>query len=517
MFWKFFREPFNLAVVAAGLALYYLSHRFDAFDAFYDATRAYELYELDELANVVFIAGVLAPVILIRFNNQLRKALHKRAEAEAEASRIALHDPLTGLHNRRYLNVAISELGKDGWATEENVGMTVLLIDLDRFKPINDLRGHHAGDQLLRAVSERLQGLCSEEDELMRMGGDEFAILVRSSDQRAAATMAQKTLNAIARPFDFGGWTAHISCSIGLAKWQEGLTGSELLRHADQAMYKAKANGRDNIVHYDQELGEQLRETAQLQADLKDAVEQAAIVPYFQPIYDIRTGEIRAFEVLARWRHDTRGFVPPDLFIPLAEDLGLIDRLSETLLDESVRELLDWPTEAGLSFNISPTQFSNSDLARRIATILRRHRFPGRRLEIEITERAVLRDINQARNVIAELAAMGVKIALDDFGTGTSSLSTLTQLPISRIKIDRSFVTDIATASQNSKIVSGVLALAQSLSLNVTAEGIEHEEELIFLREHDCDCGQGYYLCRPVPASEILKLFDVPKAQAAAG
>ncbi|WP_373356384.1 putative bifunctional diguanylate cyclase/phosphodiesterase [Pseudoroseicyclus sp. CXY001] len=512
---KFFRDPFNFGLLGLGLALYYLSHRGDAFDAFYEATRHVEHFEIDELINIVFIAGLLAPAFLVRQNNQLRRALSRRAEAEAEASRIALHDPLTGLHNRRFLNVAIAELGQDGWADPARTEMTVLLIDLDRFKPINDLRGHHAGDQLLRAVAERLQSLCGPHDELMRMGGDEFAILVSEGDGRAAALMAQKVLNAISRPFDFGDWTAHISASIGLAQWQEGLTGAELLRNADQAMYKAKANGRDNIVHYDQELGEQLRETAQLQADLKEAVETEGIVPYFQPIYDIQTGDIRAFEVLARWRHARRGFVQPDHFIPLAEDLGLIDKLSESLLDKACAELLKWPTDAGLSFNISPTQFSNADLARRIGAILRRHDFPGSRLEIEITERAVLRDLNKARNVIAELAAMGVKIALDDFGTGTSSLSTLTQLPISRIKIDRSFVTDIAEASQNSKIVSGVLALAQSLSLDVTAEGIEHAEELEFLRQHHCDCGQGYFLCRPVPAADIARLL-APQAKAQA-
>ncbi|MGZ9811697.1 putative bifunctional diguanylate cyclase/phosphodiesterase [Pseudoroseicyclus sp. H15] len=512
MVWKFFRSPFNLGMVLLGLALFVLFHLTDAFEAVYRGTRDYEAYQVDELLNIILIFGLIAPIVLVRTINRLRRALHRRAEAEAEASRIAHHDPLTGLHNRRYLNLAIAALGQNGWATQEQASMTVLLIDLDRFKPINDLRGHHAGDLLLRLVAERLLALSGGEHEVMRMGGDEFAILVRDDSPRAAAHMAQRVLSAISRPFQIEDWTVHISCSIGIARWQEGLTGPELLRNADQAMYKAKANGRDNVVHYDLELGEQLRETAQLQTDLKAAVAAQDIVPFFQPIYSIETGEIRAFEVLARWRHERRGYVSPDIFVPMADDLGLIDRLSESLLEQACSELLKLPTEASLSFNISPSQFSNADLACRIGSILRRHRFPGRRLEIEITERAVLRDLSKARSVIAEMAAMGVTIAMDDFGTGTSSLSTLTQLPISRIKIDRSFVTDISRSAntQNAKIVSGVLALAKSLSLAVTAEGIEQEEELQFLREHGCDCAQGFYLCRPVPACEISSLLSAP-------
>ncbi|MBL4811353.1 MAG: EAL domain-containing protein [Rhodobacteraceae bacterium] len=463
----------------------------------------------DAIADFVVVLSLAGPLFLYRWN-RLLVAAHKETEiAEAEASHIALHDPLTGLHNRRSYQLQTQKITASGWANPDKFSLSLLLIDLDRFKPVNDLRGHAAGDALLCEFAERLRNICSKSCDIYRLGGDEFAILVRGSghDEDSGPNLARRLLTEMRRAFIVDDWSVVISCSIGIAQWEDGMTGQVLLRHADQAMYLAKDNGRGSMAHYDNALGARLRDTAQLEADLREAVSQNHIRPYFQPVYDIADNTINGFEVLARWEHAERGFVPPDIFIGLAEDMGLIDEMSDRILDEACRALMSWPTNANLSFNISPCQFSNENLADRIGDILTRNGMSGDRLEIEITERAVIADMERARTIINQLAIKGVRISLDDFGTGTSSLATLTQLPISKIKIDRSFVTDVDTSKMNAKIVSGVLALAESLSLEVTAEGIEHETELEFLRARNCTLGQGYLLCRPCPADDIPKVL----------
>ena len=506
-------DPYNLGLAMIGVLLFSGAIYFEAFEEFYHFSRAHEDLEIDEILTGMAAAASMLPVFLFRWNWRLVLANRAIALAKDRADHVALHDPLTGLHNRRYLQLLTENGAKQGGAAPQNTAMSVLLIDLDRFKPINDLRGHDAGDELLRQVAKRLIEVCSDQYQVIRLGGDEFAVLTTAAaNEQSNSRLARRLQTAISTPFYVENWTASISCSIGIATWADGMSASDLLRNADQAMYRAKALGRGTYVHFDDELGAEVRDQAGLEADFRLAVEQGHIIPYFQPIHDIETGALCGFEVLSRWHHPTRGFVPPDRFIPLAEDLGLIGKLSDKVLSEACRNLAGWTTDLGLSFNLSPSQFGDLSLPARIHDILQSHGLDGSRLEIEITERAVVADFDKALVIITELCALGIRISMDDFGTGTSSLATLARLPFSKIKIDRSFIADIQNMPLNAKIVSGVLALAASLSLDVTAEGIETAAELDFLKSHNCTLGQGYLFSRPVPAAEISQILTAAKS-----
>lgn len=502
-----FRTPTNTLLYAASALAFGLSVYHTIMNAYHDLAPHQPRHSemgLDIIFHLFVIASVALPILMVRANRNMARAYREKIEAEKEAQHIALHDPLTGLFNRRFFHSTAEQMTDAGWADSDRVALSVLLIDLDRFKPINDLRGHHAGDELLKGVARRLIEACPQSATVLRLGGDEFAVMLIGDDpENEGSRVARRILAALQTPFTIDDWSTTISCSIGIAEWDEGIRANQLLRHADQAMYRAKQNGRAGFAHYDEALGAALREEAVMEADLRAAIEANEIVPFFQPIYAIADNSLCGFEVLSRWLHAERGFVPPDRFIALAEDMGMIDRLSDQVLDAACQALAGWDTQLGMSFNISPSQFGNTDLAGRIDAILERHGLPGSRLEIEITEKAVVKDFAKARVIIEQLSAMGISISLDDFGTGTSSLATLTQLPFSKIKIDRSFIEDVDKSATKGKIVSGVLALADSLSLAVTAEGIEQPEELKFLRDRQCTLGQGYFFCRPQPASEI--------------
>ena len=499
-----------LAALAAGWGVVEIG----LFERLHDMSRAHEHWQLDEVFSFMILASLVLPAVLLGRTRALLRAQHRTAEAQAEAQRIAVHDPLTGLPNRRLLQLHVERVEANARAGEESA-MTVLLLDLDRFKPVNDLRGHAAGDLLLCEAARRLRRVAPQDALVARLGGDEFVLAVGGAEAADhGAGLARRIHAAMTEVFDFGDWSVSLSCSIGIADWAPGMSPSELLRHADQAMYRAKALGRGGHAHYDEALGETLRERAALEQDLRRAIaDGTAITPYFQPIYDITGRSLRAFEVLARWKDPQRGFVPPDRFIPMAEEIGLIDALSELVLDRACTALAAWPTELPISFNLSPRQFGDIRLPDRILSILERHGIPGSRLEIEITERAVLADLDVARSIIWDLAAAGVRISLDDFGTGMSSLAILTQLPIDSLKIDRSFIAGVDQLPHKGKIVIGVLALAESLGLKVTAEGIERNEELDFLTQRNCELGQGFLLGRPQPADGIAALLGEEAAR----
>ena len=509
-------DPFNIGFLLIGLGLFAGAVKYQVFNLLSQFSRAHGNWEAHEYLVGLAAASLTLPLFLVRWNWRLSQANGLIASARQQAEHVALHDPLTGLHNRRYLQLLTDKATQQGWADPQVAAMSVLLIDLDRFKPINDLRGHDAGDALLRDVARRLVEVCDEHHHVIRLGGDEFAILTTNpANAEHNSRLARRLQTALGRPFLFDNWSATISCSIGIATWAEGMTSSDFLSNADQAMYRAKSLGRGTYVHFDDDLGAAVRDQAGLEADFRLAVDAGLITPYFQPIHDIETGALSGFEVLSRWLHPTRGFVPPDRFIPLAEDLGLISKLSDMVLSEACAALASWNTDLGLSFNLSPSQFGDLTLPARIFAILQNHGLDGARLEIEITERAVVADFDKAHTIIAELCALGIRISMDDFGTGTSSLATLARLPFSKIKIDRSFIANIQSMPMNAKIVSGVLALAASLSLEVTAEGIETAAELDFLKSHNCTLGQGYLFCRPVPAADIVALLAAANQQTA--
>lgn len=494
------RGPIGAVALLAVTGVIFLAVEFEWLTG---TPRSLKEWEFDETFSLLVIMSLsMAVLVLLNAKRDLELAQQKTVASEARAQQIALHDPLTGLPNRRCFHQHVENMLAQTKPGDKERAMTVLLFDLDRFKPVNDLRGHEAGDLLLCELANRLRRICPEGALMVRLGGDEFVVALEGAEAaNQGVTLARRILTMVAEPFHFGDWSATISCSIGIANLVEGMSSSDLLRRADQAMYSAKQAGRATYSHYDEALGQALSERAALELDLRRAVDQDEIVPFFQPIYDISGRELRGFEVLARWPDPVRGFVPPDIFIDLAEEIGLVDRLSDQVLDQACAALAGRPTQLPISFNLSPRQLGDLGLPRRILSIIARHGIPGSRFEVEITECAVLGDIAIARRVIGELRAEGVRISLDHFGTGTSSPALLMQLSIHKVKIDRSFIAEVDRSCDKAKIVSALLALAQALELDVTAEGIERTEELTFLQERYCTQAQGYLLGRPQAAS----------------
>ncbi|WP_291833741.1 bifunctional diguanylate cyclase/phosphodiesterase [Limimaricola sp.] len=452
--------------------------------------------------SLVVAAGLLLPMVLGCSQRSLHAVRAQRERAEARLRYIARHDRLTDLRNRDRL------LGLMAERLEAGECLDLVVVDLDRFKPINDLHGHKAGDRLLCAVADRIRALCGPADLPFRLDGGKFAMLIAANGTRAEH-LATALSASLARPFDMPNRTAQLGCRIGIARSGPGLAPADIVQNAEDAMHKARATAGAICVRYDLALRDMLREKASFEADLREAIAHNRIVPYFQPIYAIDGRAIVGFEVLSRWLHPVRGFVPPDRFIALAEDLGLLDRLSDQVLRRACAAMARLDRRLDMSFNISPSQFGNPMLPGRIKAILDEHGIAPAQLEIEITEHAVVSDVEQARHIIAELIGLGIRISLDDFGTGQSSLATLSQFPFQKLKIDRSFIASVDSSPQNAKIVSGVLALAASLNMNVTAEGIESEGELEFLRAHACGLGQGYLFSRPLPEAEFELLVSM--------
>jgi diguanylate cyclase (GGDEF)-like protein len=501
-------------VVVMGVLGGVVFYRFDLLEVIYVYTRTYENWQLDEVVGVVVGLGLAATFVTWHRNAGYLSAVRARIEAEKAGHLISRLDILTGLPNRSALNETLQELDHGS----EAGAAYLLMIDLNRFKPLNDLRGHAAGDAILRRVAERLNALPGQNISAFRVGGDEFALLLTGAryDSEAVA-LAEQVVVAVAKPFVVEDWRETLSCSVGIAKADQRITPTEVINHADQAMYHAKSGCPRGWAMFDTALGEALREKALLAAELRDAVHFDTLLPFFQPILRIDNGELIGFEVLARWRRGDKGYVPPDLFIPLAEELGLIDRLSDQLLRRCCAAMASWDPKLTISFNLSPRQLNHEGLAKRIGRILDEAGIAGNRLAIEITETAVFIDMDRARAVISELRALGVRVSLDDFGIGTSSLAVLSQLPFDTIKIDRSFISDIEHNPQNAKIVRGVLAMARSLELTVTAEGIESDADLAFLKVNNCVLGQGYFFSRPVPEDALPQLVeDVARAAATA-
>jgi diguanylate cyclase (GGDEF)-like protein len=391
----------------------------------------------------------------------------------------------------------------------DNAGLSgsVLLIDLDRFKPVNDAHGHTAGDMVLCAVATRLEHLVRRGDLVARLGGDEFAIINenrRGSPTEGAGNLAARVIAAVQKPITVGDVTIEIGCSIGIAQIPaDGITGEEVLHAADIAMYRAKRDGRDRYRFFEAKMDVEQREQTALEADLRRAVARNEIVPYYQPLMSLTEKRLLGFEILARWDHPERGFVPPDVFIPLAEKLGLISELTFNLLRASCLDAKAWPSDISLSLNISPTQLGDHVLPLQLLSILNETDFQPGRLEIEITENALVSDLESAKAILTSFQNLGMKVALDDFGTGYSSLHHLRELHFDKLKIDRSFVQSMRSNPESAKIVNAILGLAKSLGLPTTAEGIENADVLADVTGGGAEFGQGYFFGKAVPAAEV--------------
>jgi diguanylate cyclase (GGDEF)-like protein len=448
----------------------------------------------DEEQIALQVAADLSAVAIEK--NQIRAALEYRAT----------HDPLTGLLNRDMLvarieqAIAVSRRDQAGWA--------VLVIDLDGFKEINDTLGHQVGDSLLRQAGARLARQLAPADALVRMGGDEFAVVLASVPPDGGATsLAHRLLACLQEPFDVEQAQVRISASIGVARGpRDGSDAAALLRHADIAMFKAKRES-SGVALFEHAEGERMAHKAHLMADLRSAITRCEFELYYQPKIALSRGETIGFEALARWRHPARGMISPAEFIPMIEVSDLIHPFSSWAIEAALTQCAAWHAggaQAGVAVNISARNLLDIGLPERIETSLRQHRLAPRWLTLEITESSIMADPGRALDVLTRLHRIGVRIAIDDFGTGYSSLAYLQKLPVDSLKIDQTFVRQMIDDRDGLAIVSSIIDLAHALGLVVVAEGIETEDTLARLRALRCDAAQGYFIARPMPAHETL-------------
>lgn len=452
----------------------------------------------------------------------LGRRLRRFHEAEEATRNLAMHDPLTGIRNRRGLSEAMegSEFAK-AWAA--GAPIMLALADLDGFKPVNDTHGHAAGDELLKQIAHRLEREVARQGVAARLGGDEFAVLLLldPADPDGAAEDAAKRLMGVVRvPFTLhpdgagaGGASVQVrvGLSLGIAMAPEDAEdAAELMRRADSALYRAKAEGRGRFRRFTPEMDPRLgkrRGAMRLEAELREALAQDALTCHYQPIRGLESGELLGFEALARWPHATRGFVSPSEFIPIAEANGLIVPLTQQLLRVACRDAAAWSAPVTLSFNLSPLHLAEADLPNQVARILAESGLPPERLQLELTEGALLGDLRSGHAMLSELKAMGVRLALDDFGTGHSGLRELQALPFDVIKVDGGFVRAMNSDGGARKIVAAIIGLGESLGLPVVAEGVEEASDVEFLTRLGCDMGQGWLLGRPVPAEQVAALL----------
>jgi diguanylate cyclase (GGDEF)-like protein/PAS domain S-box-containing protein len=434
-----------------------------------------------------------------------------RKAAEDQIRYHATHDVLTGLPNRALFDDRLATALRHSARHQETIA--VLFLDLDRFKIINDTLGHTIGDTLLVALSRRLRETVRAEDTVARMGGDEFIFILRGlNSAEDAVKPAQKILDAIRPPFHVGGHELHVTASIGISLHPaDGPGPDQLLKCADLALYRAKERGRDRIQLYNPALNVRVFEQMVLEGRLRRAIEQCQFVLLYQPQVELDSGEVVGFEALLRWRHPELGLVPPDEFVPLAEESGLIEPLGMWVLRTACQQRRAWRDAhlppVRLAVNMSARQFQRNGLEERIRDLLAETEMDPSCLELELTESVLMQEGDHTASLLANLSELGIGLALDDFGTGYSSLSYLKRFPITRVKIDRSFVRDIATSDGDAAVARAVIAMAHGLGVDVVAEGIETLEQLAVLRRYDCDEGQGYLLGRPVMPAEVPEVM----------
>ena len=432
--------------------------------------------------------------------------LTERKRSQEQATRLARYDALTGLANRFQMSQSLEKIL--GAQSEANRQCAILLLDLDRFKQVNDTLGHPAGDALLKQVSQRLERAVGKLGQVGRLGGDEFKVIIPSRvDKSVLVNLGNDIIHSLSQPYSIDGQRIVIGASIGIAVAPEhGDNSEELIRNADLALYAAKDGGRGRHHFYAEDLHAEAEARSQLEEDLRDAVVKGEMEVHYQPVVSMATDRIAGFEALLRWNHPVKGWVPPDRFIGIAEDCGIINSLGEWVLRQACKDLALWPDEVRVAVNVSPIQFSNVDFPDIVKNAIAHGGVRAGRLELEITESIFLGDDRGNDEMFAALKRIGVRLALDDFGTGYSSLGYLKKAPFDKIKIDQSFVRGMTEKnSRNGAIIASITSLAQSLGMDTTAEGVETHDELDLIRRHGCSHVQGYIYDRAQPLEKTLE------------
>lgn len=441
----------------------------------------------------------------------------ERKHAEQGMKYLAHYDSLTGLANRvlfrERLDYAIARAGRS------DTQLAILYIDMDRFKQINDSLGHEAGDALLIEISKRIKSCVRQDDTVARLGGDEFMLLLENmKDMNHAALVSNKIINALSEPCVSGEMELYITPSIGITVYpDDGVNSNELLKNADAAMYRAKEKGRNRFQFYGEGMNRESVRRLDLDSKLRSALENDEFILHFQPKFDIKTRRMSGAEALIRWQHPEMGMVPPLDFIPLAEETGLIVPIGEWVIKKACQHMQHWNKQGyepiRVAVNLSPRQFHQSEIVDLILDNLMEYEVQPSNFEIEITEGLLMEDTEATIHLLNKLKVWGLHISIDDFGTGYCSLGYLKKFPIDTLKIDRSFVTDILTEPDDAAIAEAIIALGHTLRLNITAEGIETEDQLKFLNQLNCNEGQGYFYSKPLSADEITRFMNMDGAE----
>ncbi|CAN5327233.1 EAL domain-containing protein [soil metagenome] len=455
-------------------------------------------------ALTVLAAGIVITTFLAIYLALAGRNSRQLADANRRVLELAQTDVLTGLPNRAFFLDQLENVNTREFLYGET--FSVLMLDLDRFKNVNDSLGHAAGDALLQQVAHRLRSALREADVLARLGGDEFAIIQIGSDdqQNASINLATRISHLISEPFLLPGHRVEIGTSIGISLAPlHGSDQEQLLKKADLALYRSKSAGRNCFTLYDEAMSAELEARVTLESDLRDAIALCQFELHYQPFFDILTGHRQGLEALVRWRHPTRGLIPPDKFIPLAEESGLILPLGEWVLRRACDDAASWSSDIKVAVNVSPVQFKQAELFDIVQSALCNSGLPANRLEIELTESVLLERATENNALMEKLKDIGISLALDDFGTGYSSLSCLTAFPFDKIKIDKSFICRLTEHRNSSAIISSIVTLACGLDMSVTAEGVETSEQLEILKMLGVNFAQGYLLGRPVPFNDV--------------
>ncbi len=444
---------------------------------------------------------------LIDANQRLKEEIADREELQARSQYLAFHDSLTTLGNRVLFKEQLDEALKDVSGTPHP--LAVLFLDLDGFKAVNDTLGHSVGDLLLKTIADELRDLLPPTDRIARLGGDEFAILqVSSAQPESSISLAEKIVDVVGLTRSVDGHEVTVGGSVGIAIARPGEKNTEdFLKSADLAMYNAKSEGRGTYRVFDPEMDAIVQSRRSLERDMRAGLAQGSFSLFYQPLVNLKTKKVTAFEALMRWQHAERGSVPPSEFIPVAEEMGLIVQLGEWALRRACVEAIGWPEDIRVSVNLSPLQFAKGNLVATVMNALAASGLPASRLELEITESVLLEKSERNIEILNQLRELGVRISMDDFGTGYSSIGYLRSFPFDKIKIDRSFVRDLLVDEGSLAIVRAIAGLGISFGMTTTAEGVETEEQVRCLHLQGCIEVQGYLYSRPIPASEIKSLL----------
>ena len=466
-----------------------------------------EIVEIASMTGAIAIAIIGAIILWWRFNAGLIESEDAQVEAENKIKRLAMHDVLTGLANRMWFRQALQEATER--AAAHGTKLAVLMIDLDRFKPVNDRYGHLVGDLVLKEVAQRLRKVGRAGELRGRFGGDEFVAIVEyDSDDAIPRNVGERLVKSLAEPMYLQGLTVEIGGSVGIAIYPNDATNSEeLVGKADMALYRAKSDGRGAVRSFDSAMGSDLRARVELESELGQAIKSRAIVPYYQPIINLSTGRLEGLEVLARWHHESKGLIMPDTFIKLAERAGLANDLTLSVLQKACLDTRSLPGNLTLAINVAPRQLTDEQLAHKVLAVVSKTKFQPSRLEVELTEAALVNDLAGAREAIMALKKLGIQVVLDDFGTGYSSLGHLSDLPFDKIKIDRSFIKGFHEGRNANNTVRAIIGLGASLGIPTIAEGIESERDAAALKALGCTMAQGYLYSKPVPAADLPDLI----------